>query len=71
LNMRLHARLLDWRWREDFIRQSVGCGHLLLDECTRYRPIFEVVLDYESGTSEQLANSSRAIGMNENSLPDL
>ena len=30
-----------------------------------------VVLDYESGTWEQLANSSQAIGMSENLLPDL
>jgi pyruvate-ferredoxin/flavodoxin oxidoreductase len=30
-----------------------------------------VVLDYESGTWEQLANSSHAIGMSENLLPDL
>ena len=33
--------------------------------------MFEVVLDYESGTWEQLANPSRAIGMDEDLLPDL
>lgn len=43
----------------------------LLGFPSRYRPIFEAVLDYESGTWEQLANSSRAIGMHENFLPDL
>jgi EAL and modified HD-GYP domain-containing signal transduction protein len=37
----------------------------------RYRPIFEVVLDYKSGPWDQLANSSRGIGMSENLLPDL
>ncbi len=36
----------------------------------RYRPVFEVVLDYESGTWEQLADSSRAIGMDEDLLPE-
>jgi c-di-GMP-related signal transduction protein len=43
----------------------------LLGFPTRYHPIFEVVLDYESGTWEQLANWSRAIGINENLLPEL
>jgi EAL and modified HD-GYP domain-containing signal transduction protein len=38
---------------------------------SRYRPIFEVVLDYESGTWEQLAHSARHIGLHENFLPDL
>jgi c-di-GMP-related signal transduction protein len=43
----------------------------LLGFPSRYRSILGVVLDYESGTWEQLANSSHAIGMNENLLPDL
>jgi EAL and modified HD-GYP domain-containing signal transduction protein len=43
----------------------------LLGLPSRYRPIFEVVLDYESGTWEQLAHSSRAIRLHENFLPDL
>jgi EAL and modified HD-GYP domain-containing signal transduction protein len=43
----------------------------LLGLPSRYRPVFEVVLDYESGTWEQLAHSSRAIGLYENFLPDL
>lgn len=43
----------------------------LLGRPSRYRPIFEVVLDYESGTWEQLAHSSRRIGMPENFLPDI
>ena len=38
---------------------------------SRYRSVFEVVLDYESGTWEQLADLSRAIGMDEDLLPDL
>lgn len=45
--------------------------HALLGFPSRYRPIFEVVLDYETGTWEQLAISSRGIGMHENFLPDL
>jgi c-di-GMP-related signal transduction protein len=43
----------------------------LLGKPSRYRPIFEVVLDYESGTWEQLANSARRIGLHEEYLPDL
>jgi len=43
----------------------------LLGRPSRYRPIFEVVLDCESGTWEQLAHSSRRIGMHENFLPDI
>ena len=43
----------------------------LLGKSSRYRPIFEVVLDYESGTWEQLAHSARQIGLHEDFLPDL
>jgi EAL and modified HD-GYP domain-containing signal transduction protein len=43
----------------------------LLGLPSRYRPIFEVVLDYESGTWEQLANSARAVRLHENFLPDI
>ena len=43
----------------------------LLGLPSRYRPIFEVVLDSESGTWEQLAYSSSAIRLHENFLPDL
>ena len=43
----------------------------LLGLSCRYRPIFEVVLDYESGTWEQLANSARAVRLHENFLPDI
>ena len=43
----------------------------LLGRTSRYRPIFEVVLDYESGTSEQLEVSCRRCGLHENFLPDL
>jgi hypothetical protein len=37
----------------------------LLGKPSRYRPIFEVVLDYESGTWEQLAHSARHVGLHE------
>jgi c-di-GMP-related signal transduction protein len=37
----------------------------------RYRSIFEVVLDCESATCEQLAHSARQIGLHEAFLPDL
>jgi len=43
----------------------------LLGRASRYRPIFEVVLDYESGTWEQLEESCRRCGLHENFLPDL
>jgi len=43
----------------------------LLGKPSRYRPIFEVVLDYESGTWEQLAHSARRVGLHEEYLPDL
>jgi c-di-GMP-related signal transduction protein len=43
----------------------------LLGKPSRYGPIFEVVLDYESGTWEQLAHSARHIGLHEEFLPDL
>lgn len=43
----------------------------LLGRPSRYRPIFEVVLDYESGTWDQLAQSARRIGLHEHFLPDL
>jgi len=43
----------------------------LLGKPSRYRPIFEVVLDYESGTWDQLAHSARHIGLHEHFLPDL
>ena len=43
----------------------------LLGRSSRYRPIFEVVLDYESGTWKQLAHSARVVGLHENFLPDL
>jgi len=43
----------------------------LLGQASRYRPIFEVVLDYESGTWEQLAHSAGVVGLHEQFLPDL
>jgi c-di-GMP-related signal transduction protein len=50
---------------DDHIRKA------LLGEDSRYRPIFEVVLDYESGTWEQLADSARHVGLHEHFLPEL
>jgi c-di-GMP-related signal transduction protein len=43
----------------------------LLGRPSRYRLIFDVVLDYESGTWEQLAHSARHVGLHEQFLPDL
>jgi c-di-GMP-related signal transduction protein len=36
-----------------------------------FRPIFDLVLDYESGNWDLLSNSSCAIGLKEQSIPDL
>ena len=44
---------------------------VLLGLPSRYRPICELVLDYESGTWEELANSARVVRPHENLLPDL
>ena len=43
----------------------------LLGLPSRFRPIFDVVLDYEPGSWEQLAHSARAIRLHENFLPDV
>lgn len=43
----------------------------LLGRPSRYRSIFEVVLNCESGTWEQLTESAGPIGLHENLLPDL
>jgi len=43
----------------------------LVARASPLRPPFEVVLDYESGTWEQLTISSRAVRLNENFIPDL
>lgn len=40
----------------------------LLGRPSRDRPVFEVVLDYESGTWEQLTHSARHIGLHEEFL---
>lgn len=50
---------------DDAIKNAV------LGRPSRYRPIFEVVLDYESGTWEQLAESWWRTDLHENLLPDL
>jgi c-di-GMP-related signal transduction protein len=38
---------------------------------SRFRPIFDVVLDYESGTWEQLMDSAMALRLNETLIPDI
>jgi c-di-GMP-related signal transduction protein len=48
-----------------------GVSSALLGRESRLRPIFDVVLDYESGTWEQLIESARAARINENFVPDL
>jgi c-di-GMP-related signal transduction protein len=57
------------------VMQDIAVGdeikNALLGRDSRYRPIFEVVLDYESGTWEQLEESCRRCGLHENFLPDL
>src|SRR5258708_12038866 len=57
------------------VLQAIAVGDeikkALLGRTSRYRPIFEVVLDYESGTWEQLEQSCRRCGLHENFLPDL
>jgi len=64
LNVPMAVVLQDIAVNDD-IRQA------LLGRNSRYRPIFEVVLDYESGTWEQLAESCQRCGLHENFLPDL
>jgi c-di-GMP phosphodiesterase len=36
-----------------------------------FRPIFDVVLEYESGTWDLFSASSRSIGLDERSIPEL
>jgi c-di-GMP-related signal transduction protein len=43
----------------------------LVGQASRLRPIFDVVLNYESGTWEQLMVSARAISMSEMMIPDI
>lgn len=43
----------------------------LIGRPSRLRPVFDVVLDYESGTWQQLMESARAARINENFVPDL
>jgi c-di-GMP phosphodiesterase len=38
---------------------------------SRFRGLFELTLDYETGTWEQLAESAKAAGLDEGSIPDL
>ena len=64
LNMRMIDVLVDIPVDEDIKKALLG-------RPSRYRPVFEVVLDYESGTWEQLAHSARHVGLHEQFLPDL
>lgn len=64
LNMRMVDVLVDIPVDEDIKKALLG-------RPSRYRPVFEVVLDYESGTWEQLAHSARHVGLHEQFLPDL
>jgi len=64
LNMRMVDVLIDIPVDDDIKKALLG-------RPSRYRPVFEVVLDYESGTWEQLAHSARHIGLHEQFLPDL
>ncbi len=64
LNMRMSDVSLEIPVNEEIKRALLG-------KPSWYRPIFEVVLDYESGTWEQLAHAARHIGLHESFLPDL
>jgi c-di-GMP-related signal transduction protein len=64
LNMRMVNVLAEIQVEED-IRKP------LLREESRYLAIFDVVLDYESPTWEQLTHSARKVGLHEELLPDL
>jgi EAL and modified HD-GYP domain-containing signal transduction protein len=50
---------------------DIEIKNALKGQPSRYRPIFDVTLDYETGTWEQLTESSRAIGLDEAHIPDL
>jgi len=64
LNVPMSMVLQDIKVDEEIAKALQG-------QASRYRPIFEVVLDYESGTWGQLAESCGHIGLHENFLPDL
>jgi c-di-GMP-related signal transduction protein len=64
LNMRVADVLAD-------IPVDNNIKQALLGHPNRYRSIFEVVLDCESATWEQLTNSARQVGLHEAFLPDL
>jgi c-di-GMP-related signal transduction protein len=64
LNMRMSDVLAEVPVDEEIKKALIG-------EASRYRPIFEVVLDYESATWDQLAHSARRVGLREEFLPDL
>jgi c-di-GMP-related signal transduction protein len=64
LNMRMTDVLTEIPVGDDIKKALLGQGG-------RYRPVFEVVLDYETGTWEQLALESHQVGLHENFLPEL
>lgn len=64
LNMRMSDVLVEIPVNDEIKRALLG-------RSSRYRPIFEVVLDYESATWTQLAHSAHHVGLHEDLLPDL
>ena len=63
LNMRMAVDLQDMELDEEIAKALPGSQPI--------SAYFEVVLDYESGTWEQLAQSCRHVGLHEEYLPDL
>jgi EAL and modified HD-GYP domain-containing signal transduction protein len=64
LNLPMSEALATMALAPDLYNALVGRQSVL-------RPPFEVVLDYESGTWEQMAISARAVHLNENFIPEL
>jgi EAL and modified HD-GYP domain-containing signal transduction protein len=64
LNMRMIDVLKEIPVAEDIKKALLGRGG-------KYRAVFEVVLDYETGTWEQLAQEAQQVGLHENFLPEL
>jgi c-di-GMP-related signal transduction protein len=64
LNMKMVDVLTEIPVSEDIKKALLGQGG-------KYRGVFEVVLDYETGTWEQLAQEAHVVGLHENFLPEL
>jgi c-di-GMP-related signal transduction protein len=56
LNMRMSDVLAEIPVNDDMRKAVLG-------QASRYRPIFEVLLDYQSGTWKQLAHCARHVGL--------